>query len=111
MKGFATRVPRLTVTIIVIATCLLISPEDLSQGPALCIWRHILATPSCPACGSSRALAAFFHGRFREALQYNFNVLVTAPTLLILLAIDTLRLLRNISGKWLGPNGRKQFDG
>ena len=104
MQGFAARVPRWSVTIIVIATCLLISPEELSQGPVLCVWRHIFAAASCPACGTTRALAAFFHGRFREALSFNLNILVTAPTLLMLLAIDTLRVLRNIFAKWRRPN-------
>jgi hypothetical protein len=41
-----------------------------------------------------RALAAFFHGRFGDALAYNRNVLVTAPLLVTLVAKDVWSLIR-----------------
>jgi hypothetical protein len=47
-----------------------------------------LEQPACPACGSTRALAAFFHGRFAEAWAFNPNVAVTAPGLLAMLTLD-----------------------
>ncbi len=76
-----------------LAFCLL-SPESLARGPDLCLWRHLFHLTACPACGSTRALAAFFHGRFAEALAFNRNVLATAPLLLSLLGLDLYHLAR-----------------
>ena len=83
---------RLAPGIALAAFCLL-PPELVSRGPDLCLWRRLLHLAACPACGSTRALAAFFHGRFGEAWAYNANVLVTAPLLLVLAAKDIFRLL------------------
>ena len=68
----------------------LLSPETLGRGPDLCLWRHLFHLSACPACGSTRALAAFFHGNLRQALAFNRNVLVTAP-LLVGMLLDDLR--------------------
>ena len=73
-------------------------PEAISRGPDLCLWRHLLHLAACPACGSTRALAAFFHGRFGDALAYNRNVLVTAPLLVMLAAKDALTIIRKVAG-------------
>ncbi len=75
---------------------LLVPPERFAQGPDLCLWRHLFHLAACPACGSIRALAAFFHGHFAAALAFNRNVVVTAPVLLALLAEDVVHLLRRI---------------
>lgn len=77
------------------AFCLL-PPESLARGPDLCLWKHLLHLPACPACGSMRALAAFFHGHFAQALAFNRNVVVTAPLLLALFVQDAVRALRKI---------------
>jgi len=68
----------------------------LQRGPDLCLWRHLFGVASCPACGSARALAAFFHGHFAQALVFNRNVLVTAPLLLTLAGRDFGRWFREI---------------
>ena len=73
-------------------------PEAISRGPDLCLWRRLLHLAACPACGSTRALAAFFHGRLGEALAYNRNVLVTAPLLVMLAAKDALAVIRKVAG-------------
>jgi len=82
---------RLALSIIVAGFCLL-PPETVSRGPDLCLWRHLWHFAHCPACGSTRALAAFFHGRLGDALAYNRNVLVTAPLLVMLAAKDVFSL-------------------
>ena len=68
MALFSRGVPRLLALGIVMAGFCVLSPEALSRGPDLCLWRHLLHLAACPACGSTRALAAFFHGRFRRRL-------------------------------------------
>ena len=98
MALFSLGVPRWLAVGIVIAGFCVLSPEALSRGPDLCLWRHLLHLAACPACGSTRALAAFFHGRFGEALAYNRNVLVTAPLLVMLVAMDALTVLRKVAG-------------
>jgi hypothetical protein len=80
-----------------VAGLCLISPEALAQGPALCLWRALFHITACPACGSTRALAAFFHGRLTDALALNRNVVVTGPLLLLLVAHDVLRLVQKIA--------------
>jgi hypothetical protein len=96
MALFCRGVPRLLAVGIVVTGFCILPPEALSRGPDLCLWRKLLHLAACPACGSTRALAAFFHGRFGDALAYNRNVLVTAPLLIALAAKDAFSVLR----KW-----------
>jgi hypothetical protein len=48
-----------------------------------------------------RALAAFFHGRFGDALAYNRNVLFTAPLLIALAAKDVFSVIKKMRGAGL----------
>ena len=96
MALFSRGVPRLLALAAAMVAFCALPPEFLARGPDLCLWRHLLHVSSCPACGSTRALAAFFHGRLSDALAFNRNVIVTAPCLLGLLGWDSLVLLRKI---------------
>jgi hypothetical protein len=87
----------LALAIVVAGFCIL-PPEALARGPDLCLWRRLFHLAACPACGTLRALAAFFHGRWGDALAYNRNVLVTAPMLIALAANDVFCVIR----KWWG---------
>lgn len=91
---FSKSIPRWAVLICALITFCIIPPEALAGGPNLCLWRHIFHVSSCPACGTTRALAAFFHGQFTAAVAFNRNVVVTAPSLIALLALDILRLAK-----------------
>ena len=93
MALFCRRVPRLVAVALVVAAFCLLPPEALSRGPNLCLWRALFRLDSCPACGSLHALAAFFHGRFGDALAFNHNVLVTGPGLIALAAKDVSNLV------------------
>ncbi len=90
MASFSRGIPRLFFLAIALTGFCLASPQVVSNGPNLCLWRTLFHLPACPACGSTRALAAFFHGQFAQALAYNRNVAITAPGLLLLLAQDVL---------------------
>jgi len=104
---FAQGIPRLTVSLCALIGLCLVPPELLARGPDLCLWRHLFHIAACPACGSTRALAAFFHGHFRQALAYNRNVVVTAPGLLTLLARDLPAFARSAKGlRRLGKSPR-----
>ena len=98
MALFSRSVPRLLALGVVLTGFYALPPEALSQGPNLCLWRRLLHVAACPACGSTRALAAFFHGRFGDALAYNRNVLVTAPLLVMLAAKDAFSVIRKMVG-------------
>jgi hypothetical protein len=98
MALFSRGVPRLLAVAIVVAGFCILPPEALSRGPDLCLWRRLLHLASCPACGSTRALAAFFHGRWGDALAYNRNVLVTGPMLVALGVKDTFSVIRKMVG-------------
>jgi len=95
MALFCRRVPRLLAVAIAVAGFCILPPEALARAPDLCLWRRLFHLAACPACGSTRALAAFFHGRLGDALAYNRNVLVTGPGLIALAAKDMFRLLMN----------------
>ena len=75
------------------ALCLL-PPETFFRGPNLCLWHYLFHISACPACGTTRALAAFFHGQFSQALAFNRNVVATAPTLIVLLTRDLAQLAK-----------------
>jgi len=93
---FCRGVPRLlAIAMVVVGFCLL-PPEALSRGPDLCLWRALFHLGSCPACGSLHALAAFFHGRFGDALAYNRNLLITGPGLVAVALEDAYGLARKL---------------
>ena len=94
MPFFAKGIPRAVVLLAAVAAFCLVPLEALSHGPNLCLWCHLLRISACPACGSTRALAAFFHGHFSQALAFNRNVLVTAPTFIVVLVRDLLYLTK-----------------
>jgi hypothetical protein len=98
MAPSSRRVLRLLALGVVLTGFCVLPPEAISRGPDLCLWRRLLHLAACPACGSTRALAAFFHGRFGDALAYNRNVLVTAPLLVMLAAKDALAVIRKVAG-------------
>jgi hypothetical protein len=98
MALFSRGVPRLLALGVVLTGFCVLPPEALSRGPDLCLWRRLLHFAACPACGSTRALAAIFHGRFGDAWAYNRNVLVTAPLLVMLAAKDALTVIRKVAG-------------
>jgi hypothetical protein len=93
MAVFSKGIPRWMVLSLALAAFVVIPPEVLARGPDLCLWKHLFHLAACPACGSTRALAAFFHGHLAQALAYNRNVMVTGPLFLGLLAQDAARLL------------------
>ena len=98
MALFSRGVPRLLALSVVLTAFCVVPPEALSRGPDLCLWRRLFHLASCPACGSTRSLAAFFHLRFGAALAYNRNVLVTAPLLIALAVRDAFSVIRRMVG-------------
>ena len=99
MAGFSKGIARWMVLSLALAVFVAVPPEMLARGPDLCLWKHLFHLAACPACGSTRALAAFFHGHLAQALAYNHNVMVTAPLLLVLLAQDAARLLGKLRAR------------
>src|SRR5208337_4223718 len=99
MAGFSKGIPRWMVLSLALAVFVAIPPEMLARGPDICLWKHLFRLAACPACGSTRALAAFFHGHLAQALTYNRNVMVTGPLLLVLLAQDAARLLGKLAAR------------
>ena len=94
MDLFSKGIPRWLVLSFALASCCAIPPGLLARGPNLCIWRGLFHLAACPACGTTRALVAFFHGQFAQALAFNRNVVITAPGLIILLALDILQVAK-----------------
>ena len=93
MAFFSKGIARWMVLSLAMALFVAVPPEVLAQGPDICLWKHLFHLTACPACGSTRALAAFFHGNVTQALAYNRNVVVTGPLFLLLWGQDAARLL------------------
>jgi hypothetical protein len=106
---FARGIPRPVALLAAVVTFAAVPPEAFARGPALCLWRFVFQVAACPACGSTRALAAFFHGRFTEALAFNRNVIVTAPLILALLGSDLLRSVGNARRGWLSRSAGVRY--
>ena len=102
MAIFSQRLSRVAALLLALAVFCLLPPESLARGPNVCLWRHLFHLAACPACGSTRALAAFFHGRFATAWAFNRNVVATAPVLLALVAEDLVYFLRRMPPDRLG---------
>jgi len=93
MAGFCKGLDRWLVLALVVAAFMVVPPELFARGPEICLWKRLFHLTACPACGSTRALAAFFHGHLQQALGYNRNVIVTGPLLVGLLGSDVVRAL------------------
>ncbi len=101
MAGFCKGIDRWMVLSLALAVFVAVPPEMLARGPDICVWKHLFRLTACPACGSTRALAAFFHGHVTQALAYNRNVMVTGPLLIGLLAHDVISGLKGrIAGEF-----------
>ncbi len=99
MALFSKGIPRILVLAAALAFFALVPPEVLSHGPNVCLWRLLFRVSACPACGTLRAISAFFHGEFTDALRFNLNVVITAPLLLGLTAADFMRLAARRSSR------------
>ena len=99
MAGFCQGVPRWAVLTLAVAVFVVVPPEVWARGPDICLWKHLFHLAACPACGSTRALAAFFHGHLAQAMAFNRNVLATGPLLLGLWLLDLAQGFR----RWLSP--------
>ena len=62
MAIFSKGISRLLVLSVAVAAFIMVPPEVLARGPDVCLWKHLFHLAACPACGSTGALAAFFHG-------------------------------------------------
>lgn len=55
---------------------------------------RLLTGWNCPACGLQRATHALLHGRFVEAITYNYFIVIFLPYLLLLFVAEILKVLR-----------------
>ena len=108
MAGFSTGVSRWMVLSLALGVFVAIPPEMLPRGPDICLWKHLFRLTACPACGSTRALAALFHGHLEQALTYNRNVVVTGPLLVGLLLRD---VISGLMGRGFGKSGSVKYEG
>ncbi len=73
------------------------NPEETTFMPR-CTFR-MLTGWSCPGCGLLRFVHAALHGRFLEAIAYNYMLLLLLPYVL-LLAIERLVLTGQTQKRW-----------
>jgi len=95
---------RRKIAILVVAGVLIIlgllywfNPTETSLAPK-CIVKSLTGW-SCPGCGMQRFLHAMLHGRFLEAIRYNYLLIILIPYI-ILFGIQELILKGDTQKKW-----------
>ena len=96
MRTFSHEIGRAALVLLALGAFCLIPLDTWMRAPDLCLWRRLFHLAACPACGSTRALVSFFHGEWPAAWKYNANVVVTAPSLMVLVVSHSLRLWRKM---------------
>lgn len=69
-------------TVIGLGILYMLNPIDYKWMPR-CLVKQLTGL-SCPGCGLMRATYAALHGRFAEAVSYNYWLLLTVPYVLAL---------------------------
>ena len=59
---------------------------------------HQLTGWNCPVCGLQRAMYAFLHGRFWEAMSYNYFMVLFLPYVMALFFAEGLKAIQR--GEW-----------
>lgn len=72
-----------------------LSNLDLTKTglPPFCLWEWLIGY--CPSDGTIRALNALLRGDLFLALEYNINVLFTAPIIVCILLKDLIEMFRS----------------
>jgi hypothetical protein len=96
MRTFSHDVVWAALVLLALGAFCLIPLDTWMRAPDLCLWRRLFHLAACPACGSTRALVCFFHGEWPAAWKYNANVIVTAPSLMVMVVSYNLRLWRRL---------------
>jgi hypothetical protein len=84
--------------IVILGLLYWINPTESAFAPK-CIF-HSLTGLSCPGCGMQRFLHAFLHGRFAEAISYNYLLAILVPYI-ILYGFGKLVLTGHTQERWL----------
>ena len=69
------------------------NPTDTPFAPK-CLFKQYTGW-SCPGCGLQRFLHAFMHGRFKEAISYNYLLTILIPYI-TLFVLERFALKGNI---------------
>jgi hypothetical protein len=83
--------------IVILVLLYWINPTESAFAPK-CIF-HSLTGLSCPGCGMQRFLHAFLHGRFAEAISYNYLLIIFIPYI-ILYGFGELVLTGETQKRW-----------
>jgi hypothetical protein len=96
MRRFSHDVVWAALVLLALGVFCLIPLDTWTRIPDLCLWRRLFHLAACPACGTTRALVCFFHGEWPAAWKYNANVVVTAPSLMVLVVSYSFKLWRRL---------------
>jgi len=83
--------------ITVLVLLYIFNPTETSVAPK-CVFKAITGW-SCSGCGMQRFIHAFLHGRFLEAIQYNYILVVFIPYM-ILFGVENLLLTGEKKQRW-----------
>lgn len=87
----------MTGVLVVLALLYWFNPSETSWAPK-CLFKATTGL-QCSGCGMQRFLHAFMHGRFLEAIQYNYMLVILLPYLL-LYGIEVLLLKGETQKRW-----------
>lgn len=94
-------IPLITGIGVIALTCLfMFDPMQYSWMPK-CLFKTVTGL-DCPGCGSSRALHALLHGHLREALSYNYFLVVGIGYATCVFAVTRIKSLRYLRKRIAG---------
>ena len=82
-KKIALIILGITASTIILVLLYFFNPTDTPFAPKCLFKQH--TGWSCPGCGLQRFLHAFMHGRFKEAISYNYLLAILIPYTSLLL--------------------------
>ena len=81
-------------TAIIYIILLLLSIEKATGDIELCIYKNITGK-ECFNCGMTRAFLSVLHFNFKDAFEYNKNVVIVFPATVLLYVYECYKYIKN----------------
>ena len=73
----------------------LISLKTLNNLPSVCLYKRFFGL-ECWGCGMTRAIISVVNGNFKDAIEYNWRVLIVFPLLLYIYFLNIYKVYKKI---------------
>lgn len=73
----------------------LISSSTFNDLPTMCLYKRYLGK-ECWGCGMTRAIISVANGNFKNAIEYNWRVLIVFPLLIYIYFLNIYKVYKKI---------------